>query len=77
MGNIKAAFKTGGTTTGEDLAKIMFDQSKAIGEVNKTSLEDASKAKGITSWTYKQGDKTVIVNAYFDVEGSFEITLNK
>ena len=77
VGNIKALFKTGGTTTGEDLAKEMFEKSKALGEVSPATFEEAGSVKGIKTWTYKTSDLSVKVNAYYDVEGTFEITLNK
>ncbi len=74
--NVKAKFTTGGTTTGEDMAKTMFAACQAVGTVNKTSFDDAIKAAGITTWQYTVGNKTFIVNAYFDIEGSFEITIS-
>ena len=77
VGNIKAKFKTGGTTTGEDLAKLMFEQSQALGEVNVASFEEAGSFKGIKTWLYQTDDMSVSVNAYFDIEGTFEITINK
>lgn len=69
-------FNTGNVTTGEDLAKTMFEKSQEIGEVNKSSFEDAG-VYWIKTWQYKMGDTSVIVNAYYDIEGTFEITLNK
>lgn len=53
----------------------MFEQSQALGEMSKASLEEASSMYGISTWSYTYGEGSVLVNAYFDIEGSFEITL--
>ncbi|MDR1927464.1 MAG: hypothetical protein LBQ33_02350 [Oscillospiraceae bacterium] len=74
--NVKVLYKTGGATTGEDQAKAMFAACQSAGTVNKASFDEAVMSKGISTWQYTRNGTTKIINAYFDVDGSFEITIS-
>jgi predicted small secreted protein len=74
--NVKVLYKTGGTTTGEDQAKAMFAACQAAGTVNVASFDEAVTSKGISTWQYTRNGTTKTINAYFDVDGSFEITIS-
>lgn len=76
VNNVKVKFVTGDSSVSDSFAREIFAACQSSGSVDKDTFEDAVMLTGILSWKYTFGDTTKIINVFYDIEGSFELTIS-